>query len=168
MAQVRSKQPILSARARRRGVLLSGLFVVCLETLHFGGSFARAESREAPEFQLIAHAANPHGEVSEQFVAEAMLKKTTRWSHGETIRPVDLPAASRVRQRFSQRVLKRSVAAVRSYWQQRIFTGRDVPPPELDSDEAVIRYVSKHAGAIGYVGANAKLGETKPLALRSR
>ena len=41
--------------------------------------------------------------------------------------------------------------AVRSYWQQRIFSGRDVPPPEADSDLAVLRYVKENAGAIGYV-----------------
>jgi hypothetical protein len=168
MVRERFKQPFLSAGARRRVVLLSALFVAGLGTLHFGGSLARAEAREAPEFLVIAHAANPYREVSEQFVAEAMLKKTTRWSHGENIRPVDLPATSPVRQRFSRRVLKRSVAAVRSYWQQRIFTGRDVPPPELDSDEAVVRYVSKHVGAIGYVGPHAKLGEAKLLTLRGR
>ena len=49
------------------------------------------------------------------------------------------------------RVLRRSVAAVRSYWQQRIFSGRGVPPPELDDDAAVVRYVLKYPGAIGYV-----------------
>ena len=37
------------------------------------------------------------------------------------------------------------------YWQQRIFSGRDVPPPEFELDREVVEYVLKHAGAIGYV-----------------
>ena len=92
------------------------------------------------------------------------------WSscNGETIRPVDLPPASAIRRRFSSSVLKRSVAAVRSYWQQRIFTGRDVPPPELESDEAVVRYVTKYEGAIGYVAPSAKVGDAKVLLLRAK
>ena len=48
-------------------------------------------------------------------------------------------------------MLKRSVAAVRSYWQQRIFSGRDVPPPEVDTENQVIKYVAGDPGALGYV-----------------
>jgi hypothetical protein len=71
-----------------------------------------------------------------------------------------------VRKRFSEAVLKRSVGAVRSYWQQRIFSGRDVPPPEVDSDEAVMAYVARYPGAIGYVSGTTKLVGVKELALR--
>ena len=53
---------------------------------------------------------------------------------------------------------RRSPAAVRNYWQQRIFTGRGVPPPELASEEAVIKYVTDHPNAIGYVSGAAPLG----------
>ena len=55
---------------------------------------------------------------------------------------------------------------MRSYWQQRIFSGRGVPPPELESDEAIVAYVLKHRGAVAYVSPNAKLGEAKPIAVR--
>jgi len=61
------------------------------------------------------------------------------------------------------------VEAVRRYWQQCIFSGRSVPPPELDSDEAIVRYVAKYRGAVGYVSADAKLGDrdVKVLAVNS-
>ena len=49
---------------------------------------------------------------------------------------------------------------------QAIFSGRGVPPPELDSDEAVIRFVLKYPGAIGYVSAGADIGAAKPLHVR--
>jgi hypothetical protein len=55
---------------------------------------------------------------------------------------------------------------VRSYWQQRIFSGRDVPPPELDSDDAVIGFVSKYAGAVGYVSGAAKLVGVRELGIK--
>jgi hypothetical protein len=58
------------------------------------------------------------------------------------------------------------VGAVRSYWQQRIFSGRDVPPPELDSDEAVVAFVARSPGGIGYVSAATKLSGVRELALR--
>jgi hypothetical protein len=82
------------------------------------------------------------------------------------IRPVDLAANSVVRRKFTEDVLNRSVEAVKGYWQQRIFSGRDVPPPELDTDEDVIAYVLKYEGAIGYVSGSASLRGTKVLAVR--
>jgi hypothetical protein len=71
-----------------------------------------------------------------------------------------------VRRRFSDEVLHRSVSEVKSYWQQRIFSGRDVPPPELDTDDQVVTYVLRHAGAVGYVSAEAALNGTKVLEVR--
>jgi hypothetical protein len=92
---------------------------------------------------------------------QAFFKRTTRWGDGQVIRPVDLRPDSPVRREFSNRVLKRSVMAVRSYWQQRIFSGRELPPPELESDAAVLRFVQGSPGAIGYVSATTKLSEVK-------
>jgi ABC-type phosphate transport system substrate-binding protein len=118
-----------------------------------------------PPFVLIIHPMNPYQTVERTFVSDAFLKKTTRWPNGEVIKPVDLPAESPTRERFSQEVLKRSVSAVKNYWQQIIFSGRDVPPPELANDDAVVQYVSGHRGAIGYVSASARLPEAKVVVL---
>jgi ABC-type phosphate transport system substrate-binding protein len=114
-----------------------------------------------PTFVVIVNRDNPANNVGRKFLTDAFLKKSTRWSHGELIRPVDQSPDSEVRRRFSDDVLNRSVAAVRSYWQQLIFAGRDVPPPEVGSDELVVEFVQKHSGAVGYVSASAKLGAVK-------
>jgi ABC-type phosphate transport system substrate-binding protein len=116
-----------------------------------------ARAGEAPPFRVVIHPSNPLRVAERQLVADAFLKKTTRWSGGEPIRAVDLRPGDQVRRRFSESILKRSVGAVRSYWQQRIFSGRDVPPPELDSESSVVAYVAKTPGAIGYVSGGAKL-----------
>lgn len=102
-------------------------------------------------FHLVVHPENAVGSVDRQFLADVFLKKAIRWPDGEAIEPVDLRFGAPVRESFSRRVLRRSAAAIRSYWQQRIFTGRGVPPPELESDEAVLRYVRTHRGGVGYV-----------------
>jgi hypothetical protein len=99
-------------------------------------------------------------------VEDVFLKKVKAWPDGEAIRPVDLAPGSTVRQRFSEQVLQRPVAAVRAYWQQCIFSGRNVPPPELDSDDEVIAYVLKSSRAIGYVSAHAELRGAKVVTLR--
>jgi ABC-type phosphate transport system substrate-binding protein len=125
---------------------------------------ARADSKPPPPpYVVIVHASNPNAGMPRRFVADAFLKKTTRWPDGSVIRPVDLPADSSTRAHFSDDVLNRSVAAVKSYWQQMIFSGRDVPPPELANDDEVVKYVAQNAGAVGYVSGTAQLGGVRPL-----
>jgi ABC-type phosphate transport system substrate-binding protein len=159
----RSAQAHLVRGRRRSAVVFLSLLlaVLCIEAVH---SSARAES--APDFRVIVHPDNPSTALTREFLIDAFLKRTTRWNDGEAIRPVDQRVDSAVRRRFSDSVLQRSVAAVKSYWQQRIFSGRDLPPPELDSDDAVMSYVLKHRGAVGYVSGTAKLDRVKAVALQ--
>jgi hypothetical protein len=138
------------------------LLVVMLAAVA-GGAFAQ----EAPAgFRVIAHRNNSADVVDRAFVEAAFLKKTLRWPHDEAIRAVDLRPDAPARQRFSEEVLRRSVPAVKSYWRQRIFTGRGVPPPELESETAVVRYVQRHRGAVGYVSGRADTSEVKVLTVR--
>lgn len=118
-----------------------------------------------PDFRVIVNANNTVSGVEREFAADVFLKKVTRWSGGDATKPVDLRSDNPVRRRFSENVLKRSVGAVRSYWQQRIFSGRDVPPPELETDEAVVAYVARYPGAIGYVSGSTKLTGVRELAI---
>jgi ABC-type phosphate transport system substrate-binding protein len=142
----------------RRAVGLALALALLLAMVTSRGT-ARAEI--TPEYRVIVHPENPNTSLAREFLIDAFLKRTTRWGDGETIRPVDQRSDSAVRRRFSESVLQRSVAAVKSYWQQRIFSGRELPPPELDSDEAVVGYVLKHRGAVGYVSGAAKLDRAK-------
>jgi ABC-type phosphate transport system substrate-binding protein len=145
-----------------RVVLLVGL--VLLPCARVRQAAARAE--DAPDFRVIVNSDNPVTGLPRDFLADAFLKRTTRWSGGEVLRPVDQRSTSLVRAKFSDSVLHRSVAAVKNYWQQRIFSGRDLPPPELDSDEAVIGFVSSHHGSVGYVSGAAKLERVKPVVVQ--
>jgi ABC-type phosphate transport system substrate-binding protein len=117
-------------------------------------------------YVVIVNANNPVSAVDREFLASAFLKKTTTWPNGDVIHPVDLAPGSPIRRQFTDEVLRRSIPEVKGYWQQRIFSGRDVPPPELDTDDDVTQYVIKHSGAVGYVSTNAPLGSVKPVAVR--
>jgi ABC-type phosphate transport system substrate-binding protein len=140
--------------------------VALLLLLGVGGASTAVVAEEHPAYRVVVHPSNSASSVDRKFLSDAFLKKATRWSGGEVIRPVDLDAESPVRRRFSQEVLGRSVSAVKSYWQQVIFSGRDVPPPELDTDEQVIRYVVKSPGAVGYVSGSAAVSGVKILTVK--
>jgi hypothetical protein len=73
---------------------------------------------------------------------------------------------SEVRRRFTEQILRRPLSAVRAYWQQRIFSGRELPPPELESDEQVASYVRKNAGAVGYVSGSSSLDGLKAISVQ--
>jgi ABC-type phosphate transport system substrate-binding protein len=123
-------------------------------------------SAEPTAIRVIVHPRTPITSLDRKFVADAFLKKRTRWDDDGVIHPVDLKPSSAVRARFSDDVVGRSVAAVRRYWSQLVFSGRGLPPPELDSESAVIAYVVSHVGAIGYVSGTADLSGVKVVQVR--
>lgn len=128
------------------------------------GAFAEAPS--APGYVIIVNPSNAQAAANRRFLSDVFLKKTTRWPNGEVIRPVDQDPDSAVRRKFSEEILNRSVTAVRSYWQQVIFSGRDVPPPELPSDAEVVSYVLKNAGAVGYISRSANPSGAKVISVQ--
>ena len=145
-------------RAMRAALLASILACVT--------AFAPSHAAESSGYRLIINPRNPATDVDRRFLEDAFLKKTTRWGTGDVILPVDAGGDSPVRRTFSEDVLGRSVATVKSYWQQRIFAGRDLPPPELPTDAAVVKYVLEHPGAVGYIAAEANLGGAKILIVK--
>jgi ABC-type phosphate transport system substrate-binding protein len=122
-----------------------------------------AEQAGPRAYVLIVHPANPFALVRRTFVADAYLKRISRWSNGKVLHPADQQHGSPIREAFSNSIVGRSAAAVRAYWQQRIFSGLDVPPPQFHTDAEVVSYVLGHEGAIGYVSAQADLRGAKLL-----
>ena len=129
-------------------------------------AFSVAENVRAEDFQVIVHPSNPASALSADFVSRLMLKKSTTWKHGEAAIPVDLSIRSQTRTAFTNKVLGKSAKGIKAYWRQQIFSGRGVPPAELASDEAVVAFVGRTPGAIGYVTRGASLKGVKAVALR--
>lgn len=165
MALLPPNKPTLRVRATlpRR---FSACAAIVLSFVMMPAAVALENSTGRPAFVVIVNRQNPMNHMSRESLADMFFKRASHWDDGWTVQPADQCVDSAVRNAFSDDVLRRAVGAVRSYWQQRIFSGRDVPPPELESDEAVVRFVAKYRGAVGYVSTGAKLGETKVLALQ--
>lgn len=89
-------------------------------------------------------------------------KKKQFWQGGSRIHPVNLHAEHPLRIYFSKTVLGSLPNEQADYWNGLYFHGT-TPPYSVQSEEAVLRYVSITKGAIGYVDA-CKLDErVKPL-----
>jgi ABC-type phosphate transport system substrate-binding protein len=108
-------------------------------------------------FVVVVHAANPTPSLPREQVARLFLRKVSRWPGGSPSLPVDLRADAPARAAFTKRVLAKSVPSVKAYWQERIFSGRDVPPPEQPSEADAVAYVRLNPGAVAYVSPAAEL-----------
>ena len=146
-----------------RAILSAGILAVSV----FIATASSAEKAPTPPppYVIIVNTNNATPSATRKFIGDAFLKKTTRWPNGDVIRPVDQGPNSAVRRRFTEDILNRSVAAVQSYWQQIVFSGRDLPPPELGSNDEIVKFVSTHDGAIGYVEPAAAVTGVKVLVL---
>jgi hypothetical protein len=142
------------AGAGRIGVRLFVLAAFALAARPTGHATAM-RGAQADEYLVIVHPGNRLRALSRAFVRGAYLKKSTAWGDGEAIHPVGLSRRFPARERFAREVLGKTPAQLRAYWNQQIFSGKGVPPPELDSAEAIIAFVLHHQGAVGYLPAAA-------------
>ena len=120
-------------------------------------------SASAASFKVIANNAVPVASLSKKDASDLFMKRTPKWSNGTPVVPIDQSDRSNVRDDFSKSVHGKATAAVKSYWQQQIFSGRDVPPVEKASDSEVLAMVRSNPGAIGYVDGNADTSGVKVL-----
>ena len=127
---------------------------------------ASASSAGEAHFKVIVNPKNPITSIDRDFLRGVFLKKESDWNHGETIRPVDLSAKFVAREQFTHDVLRKTAAQLRSYWNQQIFSGKGVPPPEADSPRDAIAYVLANPGAVGYLPADVDPGGTKVVEVR--
>jgi ABC-type phosphate transport system substrate-binding protein len=129
-------------------------------------SIASASDSGETGFKIIVHPDNQVDALSRAFLRNAYLKKSTQWGHGGTIRPLDLSSKLPARDQFTHEVIKKTPAQLKTYWNQQIFSGKGVPPPEVESVAAAIAYVLANPGAVGYLPANADPGKAKVVRIK--
>jgi hypothetical protein len=151
-----------STRVEKTSICCIRLFTILLLTVFGIFSFTEPSPAEGT-FKMIVHPSSEVPSMTKDQASKFFLKKVTKWDNGHPVLPVDLGADSLVRASFSKEIHGKTVTAIKSYWQQKIFSGRDVPPPEKQSDAEVLAYVLANADAIGYVSENAPAGNTKVL-----
>ena len=111
-------------------------------------------------YKIVVNPSNPLTSISRDDVSRIFLKKSTKFPDGRGASPVDLPVNSPVRDSFSKSVHGKPASAVDAYWQQQIFSGRDIPPAQK-SEAAALSFVRSNENGIAYVSAGADSGGLK-------
>lgn len=127
---------------------------------------ARPAFADDDAYKIVVHPENSIGDIDRALLRNAFLKKTTSWSSGKTIRPIGLTPKFPARARFVSDVLKKTTAQLKSYWNQQIFSGKGIPPPESDSVARVIAYVLANPGAVAFIPASADAGKAKVVPIK--
>lgn len=117
----------------------------------------------AADFFVIANPGVPAAKLTTDELSSIYLLRTSNWPDGIRIIPVNREAGSSARAIFSTRVLKQPQAALDAHWNRMNFKGI-TPPLIRESDSAVLAYVQKVPGAIGYVSASTELKNVNVLA----
>lgn len=117
----------------------------------------------AADFIVIANIDVPAAKLTPDELSSIYLLRTSNWQNGVRIVPVNREAASNARAMFVMRVLKQSQTALDTHWNRMSFKGI-TPPLIQESDNAVLDFVQKVSGAIGYVSASTELKNVKVLA----
>jgi ABC-type phosphate transport system substrate-binding protein len=111
------------------------------------------------DFKVVVNSANPVTALPRDTVNRMFLRKKTTWPSGQTVVPVDQHTNSATRRAFSKAILGKEPLEIAAYWNQQIFSGRALPPPSKSTDKEVLAYVRDNPNAIGYVAADATIGE---------
>jgi ABC-type phosphate transport system substrate-binding protein len=120
----------------------------------------------ADDFKIIVHPENRVSDIDRAVLRNAFLKKATSWPGGRGFRPIGLTSKFSERSHFVVEVLKKTPAQLKSYWNQQIFSGKGIPPPEADSVASIVAYVVANPGAVAFVPASADVGKAKVITIR--
>ncbi len=135
---------------------LNRLLVVVLLLLGCGNLWAA-------DFIVIANPSVPAAKLTPDELSAIYLLRTSNWQDGMRIIPVNREVGSNARAVFSMRVFGQPQAALDAHWNRMHFKGM-TPPLVQESDQAMLAFVQKVSGAIGYISASTELKNVKVLA----
>lgn len=116
------------------------------------------------DLAVVIAAQSPVERLSPEAIRLIFNRKSLVDGNGNRWIPVNLPPADAARRAFSQALFGALPEDMEEYWNIEYFHG--ITPPEvLASEEAVLRFVSATAGAIGYVHSSRADNRVKILAL---
>ena len=133
--------------------------LLLITLLLLSGADVQPAAVSSPPFIVVVNSDGPVTSLTRAQLSAIFMRRQRSWPDRNAIAAVDRPVRSRLREQFSRSVHGKSVAYVTRYWQRLIFSGRDIPPPVLDSDADVLNFVKAHRNAIGYVNADTLLGD---------
>jgi ABC-type phosphate transport system substrate-binding protein len=116
----------------------------------------------------VSYVVNPQStetSLSADDLKSILLGNKIKWDGGGVIKLAVLTAGP-VHEQVMQERTQRSADQFDKYWKKLVFTGKGVLPTQAADDAAVIDYVAKTPGALGYVASTSVTAQVKVLAIK--
>lgn len=123
------------------------------------GLFAVARAQD------VSFIVNPQGadaSITADDLKAVLLGNKIKWNGGGVIKLAVLTSGP-VHDKVMQDHAQRSADQFDKYWKKLVFTGKGVMPVQGADDAAIIDYVAKNPGALGYVATSSITDRVKAL-----
>lgn len=105
----------------------------------------------AADLVVVVNKENPINELSLTNVVDIYTGRYMAFPNGISAEPIDLPNESNEKEDFYYQATGLSLAKINSYWARLKFTGRYLPPIQLETAENALTYVQQNANAVAYI-----------------
>jgi ABC-type phosphate transport system substrate-binding protein len=114
---------------------------------------------------VIANPGVKTAEISKSDLRDVFTGASTALAGGGNVVPILLKAGT-THEEFLQAYIGKNDTAYRAGWRSLVFSGQASMPKSLDGDAAVVEFVARNAGAIGYIGKASPHEGVKVLTVR--
>lgn len=102
---------------------------------------------------VIVHPSNGDA-IDQKAIENIYLGKTKSFPGGAQAVPINMDSSQGIKETFDTTVLGKSSSQLKSYWSQKVFTGKGTPPKEVASADEMIKLVSSNPNIIGYIDSS--------------
>ena len=102
--------------------------------------------------------------LSKSNIKEIFLGKQTKWSDSTRVNFV-VSNDTALHQNFLKSYIGRSPSQFQMHWRNMVFTGQGRSPISFKSDQAVLDFVSRTSGAVGYINGSPGTANVKTITI---
>lgn len=105
----------------------------------------------AQELVVVVNKNNHINALSKREVVDIYMGRYITFPDGSSVKPIDLPAMSELKNRFYLNLVNKSERKINAYWARALFSGRAKPPQSVSSIEEAISYVGNSEYTMAYI-----------------
>lgn len=117
------------------------------------------------ESLLIVNNSVTQTSITKEEVMLVFLGKKKKWNNGDRIKVSALKSGA-VHEAFLNEYVKKTASKYASFWKIAIVSGTGYPPKFFKTEEDLVDYVMKKAGAIGYISSDTPYEGVKVLPIQ--
>lgn len=119
-------------------------------------SFFSSHTYAGEMLYIIVNAKSTVQTLTKKEIKNIFLGEIKSFPNGNPAKPVVQPIGTPSRTAFMNKIIQKNENRWRAHWARLLFTGKGIPPLELEKSDDLLEVIARKKGAIGYF-----LGEGK-------